>query len=177
MTTSTTSDQPIAFPAAGVYRLDPEHSSVIFRTRHLFGLGAVVGAVAVTAGEITVDPATYSATVTAILDATSLNTGNRNRDSAVHSPKFLDTERYPEIVFRAETVGRIDDRWSLPGTLTVGGVGKPLSLVIDSVESTATGFTARASARVDRYAFGITAAKGMAARHLTLVVTAAASKA
>jgi hypothetical protein len=54
---------------------------------------------------------------------------------------------------------------SLDGELTVRMVTKRVTLSIDSVETTGMGFlaTATATARIDRYAFGITAAKGMAA--------------
>ncbi len=39
------------------------------------------------------------------------------------------------------------------------------------------GFVARAKTRIDRYAFGVTAAKGMAARYLDVVLIAAADPA
>ena len=49
-----------------------------------------------------------------------------------------------------------------------------MTLAIESVEATGAGFRARASARIDRYAFGLTAAKGMAARFLDIDLTATA---
>ncbi len=39
---------------------------------------------------------------------------------------------------------------------------RPVTLVIQSVEAAGAGFRAQAAARIDRYAFGVTAAKGMA---------------
>ena len=50
---------PQAVPAAGRYRLDPSHTVVAFRTRHLFGLGAVSGTMAATGGEITINPSLF----------------------------------------------------------------------------------------------------------------------
>jgi polyisoprenoid-binding protein YceI len=65
---------------------------------------------------------------------------------------------------------------SLDGELTVRMVTKRVTLSIDSVETTGMGFlaTATATARIDRYAFGITAAKGPAARYLTVGLVAVA---
>ena len=54
---------------------------------------------------------------------------------------------------------------------------KPVTLSIDSVETTAMGFRTTANTRIDRYAFGITAAKGMASRNLTVELVAVAESA
>jgi hypothetical protein len=52
-----------------------------------------------------------------------------------------------------------------------------VTLAIESVETAGQGFVTRATTRIDRYAFGVTAAKGMAARYLDVVLTAAADPA
>ena len=168
---------PVDVPASGQYRLDPGRSSVTFRSRHLFGLAAVTGTMQVTSGEVTVDPAVPQASVTATLSASSFSTGNRARDRDVRSAKFLDTGQYPEITFTAETLSQAQGHWMLAGELTVHGVGRPVTLTIESIERAEGGFRARATTRIDRYAFGLTAAKGMAARHLGIELTAAAGRA
>jgi polyisoprenoid-binding protein YceI len=161
---------PARLPAAGRYRLDPSRSSVAFRTRHLFGLGAVSGTLRVTAGDVSVDPASVSA----ILSASSFSTGSRARDRDIRSAKFLDAERYPDITFTAGTLNQTQSGWTLAGELTVRERSEPVTLAIDSVEVDGAGFRARASARIDRYALGLTAAKGIAARHLDVELTATA---
>jgi polyisoprenoid-binding protein YceI len=110
--------------------------------------------------------------VTAVISASSFSTGNRARDRDIRSPKYLDTGRYPHITFR--TFSRDRGRWVLPGELEVRGVSKPVTLAIESIKETGPGFRAHATTRIDRYAFGLTAAKGMAARHLDIELTAAA---
>jgi polyisoprenoid-binding protein YceI len=174
MAGASNTTQRASVPVPGRYRLDPACSSVTFRTRHLFGLGTVSGTMAVTSGEMTIDPAVPQATVTAVLGAASFSTGSRTRDRDVRSAKFLDTAQHPHITFRAGTLDRDGERWTLTGELTFRQVSSPATLAIDSVEPTGAGFLARATARVDRYAFGVTAAKGMAARylHIDLTVTA-----
>ena len=175
MTTTSTPTQQASIPAAGRYRLDPARSSVTFRTRHLFGLGAVSGTMAVTSGEITIGPAAGQATMTAAVSAESFHTGSRVRDRDVRSARFLDAGQYPHITFRAGTLlTRAGGSWMLAGELTVRQITSPVTLAVDSVEPAGAGFRARATTRIDRYALGVTAAKGMAARHLgiNLAVTA-----
>ncbi len=173
---NSTSDitQLIELPTAGRYVLDPGRSAVTFRTRHLFGLLAVSGTMRVAAGEIVVDPAVPEASVTASVSASSFTTGSRPRDRDVRSARFLHVEEYPELAFRAGTLSQDHGRWTLTGELEVRGVSKPVTLAIDSVEAVGHGFSARATARIDRYAVGVTAAKGMAARFLDIELTAAA---
>jgi polyisoprenoid-binding protein YceI len=129
---------------------------------------------AVTGGEITVDPAAPRASVTATMSAASFSTGNRARDWDVRSPRFLRTGENPDIIYRAGTLSQADSRWTLAGELEVRGVNRPVTLEIESVETAGAGFRARATARIDRYAYGLTAARGMAARHLNIDLTAAA---
>jgi hypothetical protein len=59
--------------------------------------------------------------------------------------------------------------------VTVRMVTGTVTVSIDSVETTGMGFRATATTRIDRYAFGIVAAKGMAARYLTIELVAVAA--
>lgn len=168
--------QPTDVPA-GRYRFDPARSPVAFRTRHLFGLAAVSGTMRVGSGEIAVDPTASQASVTVTLSASSFSTGNRARDRDVRSAKFLNAERYPDITFTGGTLHQAHGHWTLDGELTVRDVSRPVTLTVESVERTGGGFRARATTRIDRYAFGLTAAKGMAGRYLDIDLTASAERA
>jgi polyisoprenoid-binding protein YceI len=177
MAKTTSQTNQFEVPTPGRYRLDPAPSSVAFRTRHLFGLAEVKGTMPIIGGDIVVDPAMPEADVTITLNAAAFNTGHTKRDGDASKPKFLYVDRYPEMTFRAHRSGalmRSEDRWSLDGELTVRGVTKPVTLSIDSVETTAMGFRVTAITRIDRYAFGLTAAKGMASRYLTVELVAVA---
>ncbi len=164
-------------PTAGRYQLDPARSAVTFRTRHLFGLAGVKGTMPIVGGDIVVDPAVPEAEVTVTLDVAAISTGNTRRDRDVGKPRFLNADLHPEMTFRAREPGAL--KWSegglsLDGELTVRMVTKPVTLSIDLVEVTDMGFRATAATRIDRYAFGITAGKGMAARYLTVGLEAVA---
>lgn len=177
-------------PEPGRYEIDPGRSAVSLRTRHLFGLGGVRGDLAVRAGTVEIgDPVTGSS-VHAEIDAASLDTGNPQRDASVRSARFLDTARHPVMTFAAD---RLDvappaaasaapspgthagvpagpPAGTLTGTLTVRGVARPVTLTIERADVASSWFTVHATTRVDRTAFGVTAARGLAARHLDVSV-------
>ena len=54
--------------------------------------------------------------------------------------------------------------------LTVRGTTRPVTLTIIDCQVARGSFTARAAVRIDRTEFGITAARGLAARYLNLTV-------
>ncbi len=71
-----------------------------------------------------------------------------------------------------------DGHWVATGTLTARGVPSPLELVLNIITESPDGLlTLRATAKVDRYAHNVSAAKGMAARWLNMSVEAIATRA
>jgi polyisoprenoid-binding protein YceI len=173
---ATTTGQ-IQIPPTGTYLLDPDRSTVAFSTRHMFGAAAVKGTFAVASGEVVIaDPPTDSS-VAAEIHAASFDSGSRRRDKDVHSKRFLHVEKYPVFTFRTTEVHRrVDGTWILQGTLTARGVGAPVELTVTSATATSGTLSITASGTVDRYAHGITGAKGMAARHLSIEISATASR-
>ena len=160
----------------GSYRIDPSRSQITFRTRHLFGLGAVRGAFRLNEGEIRVaDPAETSA-VRATVDAGSFHTGNPDRDRTVRSARLLDTERYPVFTFTSGRLAEADGRWILPGSLIVTGNEHPVDVAIERLATAGPEISVLASADVDRYAFGVTALRGLAARRLSCRIEIVATR-
>lgn len=155
-------------PQPGHYEIDAGHSRVTFATRHLFGLGRVSGSFAIRRGTLDIaDPVATSA-VHAEIETASFRTNSGQRDRSVLSSRFLDPAGHPVMTFRSD---RIDAEGQvLSGTLTVRGVTRPVTLTVTRCEVSGRTFTARAAARVDRTEFGVTAARGLAARHLDLTV-------
>ncbi|MGW2816354.1 YceI family protein [Streptomyces sp. NPDC001415] len=162
----TNQDRTTAAPGLGRYEIDPGGSTVTFRTRHVFGLLPVSGGFAIRSGTVDIAEPLVGSGVRAEIDAASFNTGSRQRDTAVRSPRFLDADRHPLITFTADRL----DGTTLPGTLTVCGVARPVSLTIEESTSSAGAFSAVATTRIDRTAFGVTSSPGMAGRHLDLTV-------
>ena len=102
------------------------------------------------------------------IDPASFRTGNGQRDNNVRSERLLDTDRYPAITFRAEGA----DGPALTGRLTVRNVTRPVTLSIERTAVMAQWFNARASTRIDRTEFGVTAYRGVAGRYLDLTIEA-----
>src|SRR5215470_522287 len=78
----------------------------------------------------------------------------------------LDTDRYPVITFRSDGVNGL----ALIGELTVRNVTVPVTLSIEQTTARARWFDARASTRIDRNEFGVTAYRGMAGRYLDMTI-------
>ncbi len=176
MTQAEASSSRLDIPAPGRYRIDAEHSTVTFTTRHFFGLGAVRGTFGLRDGVVSVaDPVTESG-VWARVAASSFRTGNDARDATVLSPKLLGAEAYPSLTFNSTQLAREDGQWRLRGELEVRGVAQPAEARIGAVTVDEASGTLRASARltIDRHAFGVSAYRGLAARTLTvdLAITA-----
>jgi polyisoprenoid-binding protein YceI len=154
----------------GRYLIDPAASTVTFTTRHLFGLGGVHGSFAMRGGAVDIAEPLSASAVTAEVNAAAFHTGNASRDATVRSARLLDTDRYPLIVFVSE---RVSER-EVTGTLTVRGVSRPVRLTVTDTTVSAEGsaFHLRATTRIDRTDFGVTAMRGLAGRHLDLTLEA-----
>jgi len=162
----TTQNRTEVSPQLGRYRIDPSGSSVTFRTRHLFGLAPVRGRFALRAGIVDVTEPLSGSRVTAEIDAASFHTGNPMRDAQVRSAGFLGTAEYPVLAFSSEDF----DGQVLAGTLTVRDVTRPVSVRAEVTDVSAREFTARATVRIDRYDFGLTASRGLAGRYVDVTV-------
>jgi polyisoprenoid-binding protein YceI len=168
MSSTTSGAGTIEIPAPGDYQVDPQHCTVSFTTRHMFGLAPVRGTFQVREGHVHVAEEVHGSSVRATISAGSFRTGVSGRDFTVRSAQYLDAERHPDIVFASTRLDQVDGRWVLQGMLTVRGHGRPSEVHVDEVRQDGSHLRTRASALVDRYEFGITAMKGMTGRRLTL---------
>jgi polyisoprenoid-binding protein YceI len=114
-------------PAAGIWAIDPTHTTVEFVGRHLV-FTKVRGRFTGVSGTVTVadDPDASSVEVT--LDATSVTTGTPDRDAHLRSADFFDVESYPVITFKSTSVEWKGHEGTVTGDLTVRGVSKPITL-------------------------------------------------
>ncbi len=164
--TSTTS-----IPDGGVvnFRLSPEHTTVTFTTRHLFGLGAVNGSVKMIGGRVALD-GDRLVLLEAELDMASFSSASKKRDQVVASTKFLDSEANPVATYRGTKAERTSDGVVVRGVLTVKGIASPVDLRVTLFE-VAPGATAQAKATVDRFDFGITVPTALASRNLQVSIS------
>lgn len=168
--------QVIDVPQPGRYLISPEHGGAVIRTRHLFGLGAVHAALDLRDGRIWVAEPPESCAVHARFAVPSFHSGNGARDAAVLSPRLLDAEAFPTISFVSTELTQAGRTWTLRGELEVRGVTRPVEARITALHADGATFRASAEAVIDRYDFGITAYRGLAARKLTVELTIVAQR-
>ena len=167
-------EQAIEAPA-GRYTLTAG-STMRFRTRHMFGLAPVRGRLAVKSAVISVGDSPADSSVDATIEAASFSTRNPLRDIQVRSRLFLHARRHPTFRFQSDSILWRDGAWQVRGTLTVRGNHAPVEFTVDQLSSTGSALTVKAHGEVDRYALGVTAFKGMAARKLTFELDARAAR-
>jgi polyisoprenoid-binding protein YceI len=182
------SGQTLDTPEPGRYLISPEHSGAVIATRHLFGLGAVHAALDLRDGRIWVAEQPESSAVQARFAVSTFQSGNPARDAAVLSPRLLDAENFPTMSFISTELVRTQaaqgaqagpgahGQWSLRGELAVRGVTRLVEARITRLHAGGPSLSATAQAVIDRYDFGITAYRGLAARKLTIDLTVVAHR-
>ncbi|MBT2547332.1 YceI family protein [Arthrobacter sp. ISL-65] len=160
----------LAIPSAGTYRIDGVRSAITYTGRHMFGLGTVRAKFSIASGQLEIGESLADCHVTATIAAASFTSGNAKRDGDVKGPGLLDVASFPHIEF-ASTGVREDERGMvLLGTVAMHGVVAPVQLPVSSWEAQNPDriqVLARAD-HLDRYAFGITGAKGWVGRYFDL---------
>ncbi|WP_349829514.1 YceI family protein [Brevibacterium litoralis] len=109
---------------SGTWNLDALHSEFGFVARHA-GVSKVKGKFEDIAGVLTVGEDLESTTVSAKAQATSITTGNEQRDGHLQSDDFFLASEHPEVTFESAAFENIDgEEFDLRGTLTMRGVSK-----------------------------------------------------
>lgn len=156
----------VALPSlafAANWEIDGSHSSAGFSVRHMM-VSNVNGSFNVKSGAVNVDDKDVTkSTVEAVLDATTVNTGNAKRDEHLRAPDFFDTAKYPTITFKSTKVEKAGEgKLKVSGDLTMHGVTKPVVLDVtgpskeskDPWGNTRTGV--QATTKLNRKEFGLT---------------------
>lgn len=65
--------------------------------------------------------------INAIIDATTVDTGNPSMTEHAKEPSVLDTEKFPEIKFESSTVRKTTTGYEVTGTLTMKGISKVIT--------------------------------------------------
>jgi polyisoprenoid-binding protein YceI len=144
------------------YQVDPVHSSVVFRVKHM-GVGYSYGRFNDIGGTFAFDDKDPAATSFDIqLKADSVDTANAKRDTHLKSPDFLNAKEFPTITFKSKEVRpNKDGGYEVTGDLTLRGVTKTITVRMHHVGSgkdpfgggTRTGFEGNFT--VKRKDFGI----------------------
>jgi polyisoprenoid-binding protein YceI len=148
----------------GDWVLDPNGSSVQFRSTSMWGLVKVAGTFSALrgAGSLGRDGA---ATGILEIDASSVNTGNKRRDKHLRSDDFLHAASHPKLTYTVS--GIIPDgshRVRVTGELRVIDHTHPVELTATLEETDPTGATLATEVELDQSTWGIHSKMGMVAR-------------
>src|SRR3954468_1654770 len=87
--------------AADYYKMDAEHTSVIFSTAHA-GLSYTYGMFRTTSGDYQIDKTNpANCRFRMLIQADSLDTNNAERDKHLRGPDFFDVQQFPDITFES----------------------------------------------------------------------------
>jgi polyisoprenoid-binding protein YceI len=146
---------------AADYNIDPVHTSLIYRIKHLnssYSYGRFDGP----SGTFTWDadhPEQTTFDVTAPISG--LDTGNARRDSDLKGPDWFNAKEFPTMNFKSTAVKKDGDTLQVTGDLTIHGVTKSVTVPLDIVGTasmmgqTHSGF--EGTITIKRSDFGMTA--------------------
>jgi polyisoprenoid-binding protein YceI len=166
MSTTVTSVDRDLYPAAGVWEIDPAHTTVEFVARHLM-VSKVRGRFDSFTGTIEIGEDIVDSVIEVDIDVASLTTGSADRDAHLASTDFFEAGEHPTIHFASTAIepagpDRPDGAdWKMVGLLTVRGVTKPVILDLayigmgqDPWGNTKAGFSL--TGEIDREDWGLT---------------------
>lgn len=108
--------------------VDSAHSEIGFKVKHMMFTN-VSGKIEVYNASIEADnDALENAKITFEGDASSISTGNADRDGHLKSTDFFDVENYPKLTFTSTS---FDPNGKLVGDLTIRDISKSVSLDVD----------------------------------------------
>ena len=154
----------LAAPAlshASEWRIDPAHTTVSFKVRHL-GVTWVQGEFQRVSGKVRYDrknPGASAADI--VIDADSINTRNARRDNHLRNDDFLLVEKHPTITFKSKSVKNAGaEGLDLVGDLTIRGVTREVVLKVADISGEVrmrgtVKMGASATTRINRKDFGV----------------------
>jgi polyisoprenoid-binding protein YceI len=168
--TTTTTELPLA---PGTWPLDPMHSGVQFKVRHI-GLSNVRGRFNRFDATLSVGETLADTRIEATIEMSSVDTNQPDRDAHLLGTDFFSADQHPQMTFRstgirAAATGGEDGSYALDGELTLNGTTRPVTLDVEfyGVEthpadgSTHAGFSATTTVNRDDFGVDFNAPLGM----------------
>ncbi|MCW8128842.1 MAG: YceI family protein [Planctomycetota bacterium] len=115
--------------AAETYELDPVHSALIFKIKHI-NVSYTYGRINNPTGTLVYDEADASkCSISMEVKTESVDTDNEKRDQHLKGPDFFNAKQFPTIAFKSTKVAKADDgTYDVTGNFTMLGVTKELTL-------------------------------------------------
>ncbi|ACZ90257.1 YceI family protein [Streptosporangium roseum] len=124
----TSETTPAGWPAAGVWEIDPRHTSVQFTIQHLV-VARVRGRFDTVTGSFEVTDPAEGSRLSVGIEAAGVSSGVARRDDHLRSPDFLHAEAFPAITYVSTAVRPGEgSAFTIEGELTLRGVTRPVEL-------------------------------------------------
>ena len=142
------------------WTIDPTHSEVTFKVKHLM-ISTVTGSFKVFEGQAETETEEFKTVknVQFTADVKSIDTNNAQRDEHLRSGDFFAAEEHTDMTFKAHSFDVTNGE--LKGELTIRNTTKPITLdvdfggvVVDPYGQTKAGLTV--SGKISRKEFGLT---------------------
>jgi polyisoprenoid-binding protein YceI len=110
------------------YTIDAAHSSAEFVVRHMV-IAKVRGRFRTLSGTIDVPAGSdVPSAITALIETTSIDTHEDQRDTHLKSPDFLEADTYPTITFQSTKVAGKGPEFTVTGDVTIHGVTRSVEI-------------------------------------------------
>lgn len=121
-----------AMAFAATWNIDPEHSNIGFKVRHLM-VSNVKGQFDKHNGVVNIDDKDITKSkVEVTIDIASINTNVQKRDDHLRSADFFDVATYPAMTFVSKKVAKAGkDKLKVTGDLTLHGITKEVVLNVE----------------------------------------------
>lgn len=117
--------------AADTYTIDPSHTYPSFEADHM-GVSIFRGKFTKTSGTVNLDRAAKTGTMEITVDTSSIDFGHAKLNEHAKGADMFDVTKYPTAIYKGTAIKFDGDKpVSVEGTLTLHGVTKPLTLVIN----------------------------------------------
>jgi polyisoprenoid-binding protein YceI len=114
------------------WNIDASHTDLEFSVRHM-AISTVKGRFQALSGNIETDEAGALKGVKVSVDASSINTGEAQRDGHLKSPDFFDVANHPTLEFvSTQVTAKGGNHYSVIGDLTMNGQTKPVTLEVET---------------------------------------------
>ena len=122
--------------AAETYKLDPAHTSVVFRVKYV-GVTYVYGRFNGPTGSFVFDESSPSkSSIEMQVNAKDVDTAVEKRDKHLKSPDFFNAAEYPLVSFKSSSVKKLNtDTYEVSGNITLLGQSRPLSVKVQGTGS------------------------------------------
>lgn len=120
------------FASASTWTIDPDHSNIGFKVRHLM-VSNVKGSFEKHTGTVEINEKDITKSkVEVSIDTNSINTNVQKRDDHLRSADFFDVAKFPAMTFVSKKVAKAGkDNLKVTGDLTLHGVTKPVVLDVE----------------------------------------------